>query len=228
MNILKSKKLRFLLLIPLLFLICDAVYWRYATKEIDDSHLREKYVEIVNFVDMLTITVNADVARGRSGYGDGIRDATEFIDNLHQVFAAAYRLEPDGNLLLLTSRTYETSIFEPLDYPSFCEKIQTGDSGEITIGYTPENQAYRELHLYFRWMPTVINAAEKYLVVAGISEHSVTSHMALWVSIGQWVSTIIVFSLIVWLVVMLADCYGHLSKLIDGHDNGEVRQIRRR
>ena len=202
MNLLNGKR-KYLLLLPLVFIIFNAVYFRQATVEIKDTLLQEKYTEIVNFVDALTVTVDADVERGREGYETTIEDAVKFIDNLPLVFAAAYTLN-DGELVLFPElRNYETN-YEPTDYPEFVNAVLTHESGELIMGFTPENQPYRDMHIYYRWMPTISDVQTHYLVVAAVSQYSVTAKVAEWVSVGQIINTIVTFVIILTLIMLLA------------------------
>ena len=95
MEFLGHKQKKYLLLIPIAFLIFNAIYFQHAAIEIQSALLREKITEITNFVDMLTITVDADVERSRQGYEANIRDATEFIDKLFQVYGASCESDSD-------------------------------------------------------------------------------------------------------------------------------------
>ena len=192
---------RYLLLLPITLLLFNAMFYHYATKEIDDVLLKDKFKEVAECLDVLAVSLSAEVAKPTTSCEDSVKRAMEYIDNLYQVYAGAYALV-DDELVLISERNYETSIFEPLDYPEFTMMIRDHNLGEIVIGYTPEQQTYRELHLYFRWL-TASPETEKYLLVAGVSEYSVTVSVALWVSIGQWVSTAVTFFLQAWLVVLI-------------------------
>jgi len=164
--------------------------------------LKEKYEEIINAVDMLEAAVDANPKREWQEHERNIRDSVEFMDKLYQVYAAAYKPVGD-NIVLITERFYETSPLEPFDSKDFRDAIILQEKGTLTIGYAPENQTYREMLLYFRWMPVYTSPNERYLVVAGVSQYSVTVSISLWVSIGQWVSMAITFLLNAWLIILL-------------------------
>jgi len=202
MNIFTDSKRKYLLLIPIVVLVFNAVYFQYATKEIKAAMLQEKFVEVKNELNMLAAAVEANPERIWLDYEKNIVDSVEFLDMLYQVYGAAYKLV-DGEFSLITERYFETSIFEPLDFPEFIQSILTEESGSIVIGYAPERQNYRELHLYFRWMPIYSPQNERYLVIAGVSELSVVTEIPLLVSIGLWVSTAVTFLLNVWLIILL-------------------------
>ena len=178
MKILSGKLSKFLVLMPVIFLILNACYFMYASKEIQNALLREKYDEAVGLVEMLSSAVEANTERIWLDHEQNIRDSVEFMDRLYQVYAGAYKLV-DDEPVLITERFYETSIFEPFDFIEFTDAVMTQDSGSLIIGYTPKEHIYRELHLYFKYMPLYSPPNERYLVIAGVSKYSVTSAIPL-------------------------------------------------
>ena len=194
---------RYLILLPAVFLLANAMFFQYATRKIKETMLQEKIVEITDAVDALAAAVDANPDRIWYEHELNIIGSAEYLDSRYQVFCGAYK-PIDGELVLITERFYETSIFEPLDYPDFTEAIHRQESGSLIIGYAPENQTYRELHLYFRWMPLYSAAGERYLVVAGVSLYSIVTQIPTWISAGQWVSIAVTFALNVWLILMIA------------------------
>ncbi|MCL2497686.1 MAG: hypothetical protein FWF06_03620 [Symbiobacteriaceae bacterium] len=201
-NIYSHKRYRYLLLIPICFLVFNALFFHYATGEIHNALIREKFEEVKECLDVLEATLATRAVEEIATYEVSICNAIEYIDRLYQVYAGAYALK-NNELVPITDRFYETSIFEPLDYPEFVRLISEQEHGEIIIGYTPKQQTYRELCLYFKWLT---NHPEdgRYLTVAGVSEYSVTVGVALWVSVSQWISTAITFILQVWLIALVA------------------------
>ena len=200
MTNLRRHKLLWLLL-PLVIIYTQFFYFRGASVEIKQALLQEKHAEITHCVDMLGAAVDANIYRDWEAHQRNIVDSVEYLDNLYQVYAGAYKETPDG-LVLITDRQFETSIFEPFDYPEFVAAV-TEERGSLVIGYTPEQQEYRELHLYFRWMPSYSDPSERYLVVAGVSEHSVTAQVSEWASVEQIASILISLVLNVVLVVLV-------------------------
>ena len=198
--ILKHNK--YLLLIPVLLLVFNAFYFRFATAAIRDALLEEKYEKVVQAVEMLASSVEAYPDIPWFEHEKHIIASVEHLDKQYQIYGGAYKYS-DGELGIITTRYFETSIFEPLDYPEFTEMALTQDSGSMVIGYTPDFQGYRDLHLYFRWMPLYSGSYERYLVIAGVSYLSITAQVSELVTIGQMVSMIATFLLNVALIVAL-------------------------
>jgi len=202
MKFLTNKWGKFLVLVPVLFLALNAFYFMHASKEIQNALLREKYDETINFVEMLSSAVEANTERVWSDHEQNIINSVEYADKLYQIYAGAYKLV-DDNLILINECFYETSPFEPFDFVEFTDAAMTQESGSLIIGYTPENQKYRELNLYFKWMPLYSPPNERYLVIAGVSKYSVTSAVPLWVSMGQLVNMGVTFIINTWLILLL-------------------------
>ena len=59
-SFLNNKRARFILLLPVVFLILNAFYFKYATREIQKAMLDEKFVEIMDTIDTLAAAVNAN------------------------------------------------------------------------------------------------------------------------------------------------------------------------
>ena len=202
MGFLNDNKRKYLILIPVVFLLLNALFFQYAVKKINSAVLQEKYVEITDAVDMLAAAVEANPDRVWYEHERNICGSVEYLDSLYQIYCAAYK-PVDGDLTLITERYYETSMFEPLDYPEFIEAIHTRESGGLVIGYTPDNQPHMDLHVYFRWTPLYSAASERYLIIAAVSQHSVVTEIPVWVSAGQWASMAVTFVLNVWLILLI-------------------------
>jgi len=194
---------KYLLLLPIAFLLLNAYYYMHVTREIQRVLLDERFVELVSVVDMISAIAETDIEYKQSTYEETVYiAAVEFIDKLNQVYAGLYKMV-DNEPTLISKRYYETSTFEPFDFPDFTTIAFSSENGYAVIGYTPEMQTYRELHLYYRWMPEMPDSLEHYLIVAGVSQHSVATTISLWVSIGQWISMALTLSIQVWLIIRL-------------------------
>ena len=222
MNILRDGRKKYLLLLPVAFLLLNAIYFQYAVKKIDDAILQEKYVEIMDAIDMLAAAVEANPDRAPLDHERNICGSVEYLDSLYQIFCAAYK-PVDGELTMITERYYETSMFEPMEYQDFIDAIHTRESGGLVIGYTPERQPYMELHVYFRWMPHYSDANERYLIVGAVSRHSVVTEIPVWVSAGQWASMAVTFVLNVWLIFLIV----RAGSVWEQHDGEKQRGGRR-
>jgi hypothetical protein len=211
-----NNRIKALILLAVVLLLGNAIFLRHATFEMNDALLREKINDAVAFVDMLGAAVDANIERPWLQHEMNIRNSVEYMDGMYQVFAAAYE-QTDGGLMLTTHRDFETSIFEPLDYPEFTAAIAKNDSGHLVIGYTPERQEYRNLHLYFRWMPLYSDWPHRYLVVAGVTNLSVATSIADWVTFG-WVASMGVYFLVLLAVVIVVARVGYVYDHRSGAD----------
>ena len=149
MGFLNDSRKKYWILLPVVFLLLNALCFQYAVRKIESAMLRQKLVEVTDAIDMLAAAVEANPDRLWSEHERNICGSAEYLDGLYQIYCAAYK-PVDGELTLITTRQFETTVFEPLNYPEFLEAIHTKEAGGLVIGYTPEDQPYRELHLYSR------------------------------------------------------------------------------
>jgi len=89
---LNNRKRKYLTILPFVFLILNAFYYMHASDEIQNTLLQEKYEEITNAVDMLAAAVEANPERVWQEHEHNIRDSVEFMDQLYQLYAGAYKL----------------------------------------------------------------------------------------------------------------------------------------
>ena len=198
---LNHSKKKYLLLLPIVILLLNAFYFQYATKNIEDTILQEKYLETVNHVNMLAAAVEANETRFWLDHEKNIVDSVAFIDRLPLTFAATYK--PVNGMHMLISERDDATNFDPRVYPEFREAVATQDNGKLHVRFTPANGRPRDMYLYFTHMPMYSPPEQRYLVVTAVSKYSVISSVPAWVSAGQWVSMIITFFLNMWLIVLV-------------------------
>ena len=184
MCISKVAKWKYLALFPILYLLASVSCFEHEIKNIHKSVLHEKLIAITDAIDMLAAAVEANPDQALCDHESTIHDSVEYLDGLYQIYGAVYKYTADGKLTLITSRNFETSIFEATDYPKFIEAINAQDSGNIVIGYKPAKQDYRDLYIYFRWMPRYAPQEERFLVVVGVSKYSIVTKIPEQVSSG--------------------------------------------
>lgn len=191
---------RFLLLIPIGFLIMSAFFFMYATRQINSMLLHESFLKVVDCVDMLAAAAEATPERAWFENEDNIIKSIEFVDEQYQVYGAVFKVV-GGEPRLITERMFETSVFDPFKFSVFWSEVFTKRRGSLVIGYTPRDQDYRDLLIYFRWMPDY--SEDGFLVVTGVSEYSVATEIPVLFSAGMWVNTLVTFVLNVWLVFLI-------------------------
>jgi hypothetical protein len=197
---------RYLLLIPIVFLLLFSIYNWYSTKEIQKALLQEKYNELVLGVDVIADLIDeficTDKDWGIYDYESKIKSVVVRIDESHQAFASVYGYQ-NGRLVMLTERKGEFVTFEPLNYPEFIKSITRMESGRLLLEYSAREYDKQDMHLYFRWIPFFDEPNGPILVVTSVSYDSISVPMALWVSIGQWVGLFVTFILETFLILMI-------------------------
>jgi len=197
------RRYKYLLLIPIAVLILNVMLLQFALGENDKAMLDEKYISIFRYIEMLGAGVDANPERLAIDHAKNIKDYIESVDKIYQVFAEGYKHTENG-LERFTERFYETSMFEPLDHPEFVEAVEGSECGKIIIGFLPEEQEFRDMHLYFRWMPLYSAKEDQYLAVGGVSKYSITARPSPWVNIGNMTTIGINFVLQIILIVWLS------------------------
>ena len=173
-----------LLLVPVFMLVVDVAVSRRIGFAVRGVLLNEKLHEASTAIDMISSLVESKLLRGTGDIEESIVGAVNYLDRVEQVYCAAYfEADNGGGLVLISDRYAETSIFEPFEYDLLTEQINTCDSGNAIIGYTPENQSFRELHVYFRW---ITSNGGRYLILAGVSEHAIKNQLDFWAATGGY------------------------------------------
>ena len=216
MEFLKKIVARYLLLVPIIWLLISAVWFWRENITTERALLMEKFDQAVTLTESLAAAVEANTDRKWLDHEQNIRNCAEYIDSLYQVFGAAYKpfmeayayRQDGGSLELITEREYETSPFEPLQYAEFTKAVGENEKGTITINYKPEKQDYRDLHMYYRWMPLYSSPKERFLVVVGVSKYSVVSTIPMWKTIGQIANILVTFAFNVCAVIAICRSRG--------------------
>ena len=198
----EDKKKRYLFLLPVIFLLLNALFFQHASKMIRNSILLEKYADAVNQIEALAAAVEEDHERWFEDHEINIRHFVEFLDNLPMIYAAAYK--PTNNELTRFTERYFSTSFDIQEYDEFYSAIETQDVGNLDIHFTAEDGLLYDLRLYFRYMPLYAPPENRYLVVMGISSYSIITPIPTLVSIGQWISMSLTFALNIWLVIMIS------------------------
>jgi len=203
-------------LVPILFLLFNAIYFKNVTKQIEEALVAEKNVAMHDLLDMMFVAVQANPDRDWEEHEKNIQHSIRFVDSLYMVFAAAYKPNEDCfDLVLITERNYATN-FNPLEFDRFQTAIHEADSGDLVISFIPtmgvEEGNVVTYHLYFRWMPMYTPANQRYLLVTGVSKHSVVTRIPILISAGQWVNTFITFALNATMIVIVIHVNSEYNK----------------
>ena len=198
---------KYLVLLPLVYLIVGVYFYRDTTEKIDNALLLQKYDEVVHAVDMISTSIDALTAKdadwGLYDYDPYVNSATQYVDELFQVFGAAYRVR-DGEFKLISLRSAEQEEFDPLKYQEFLDAADDDESGGMRLQFKPESLPEREMWLYFRCMPTPPGLANRYLAAAAVSMDSITVPMASTVAASQMINIAVVLGLTIWYVAIIS------------------------
>ena len=220
------------LLFPLLFLFALTTLYIYVGSATNQNLLDNKIEEVKNELGMIAAATNANPADPWHSHEDNILQFMKFLDAKPLTFAAAYFPEGeklrdesrdgsgDGSgsssgdtskvsgLKLLTERDNATN-FDPREYVAFIEAVGAHDEGSLILGFTPTGGEYRDMHLYFLWVPDYSGPQERYLLVAAVSKFSITIKLARWITTAPLFGVIVLMLLCGWLIYLKMEL-GHI------------------
>ncbi|MCL2547742.1 MAG: hypothetical protein FWE76_01090 [Symbiobacteriaceae bacterium] len=199
----KHNRSRLLLLIPLVFLTVNTIYFSIITRAINETLLEEKINEITNSVDLIAEVIDGSQPYDIATLERSITRAVEFIDKQYQIYSGAFAYNGE-DIYLISTRYYESSALDPFQYSDFLDLVTTLDSGTIELAYKPDHQENLNIHLYFRWVSKSLDGNEaRFLIIAGASQQSVTVAPSKWITYGQIASMLVTFCLNVVLVLAI-------------------------
>jgi len=173
--IVQQFKDKWLVTIPIVFLMLFTTFFIKFHGTIKELVIAEKFVEITNLINV--------IAEG-SCNEENIIHKIEYVDKFDQVYAAAYRVYNDDELVLLSNRKAETSMFNLQDHPSAEKQVLSNRHGTLVVRYTPDTQVERDLFVYYRRIDVEPN--EEIIVLGGISQYSITSKVLAMIDIVFW------------------------------------------
>jgi len=180
-----SKRNFALIIAPLLIItVAFAAYFHIVIQATTDALLQEKVLEKEIDLELLCAQmdrfIELDNDWGVYDYAAIMAHSIEYLDNLPHTFAALY----DEGLNLLTGRTNQNTPFAPMDSPDFIADVTAKEQGNLIISYNSTPTEVREMHVYFRWIPTNTTLEGRFLTVIAISEVAVTTPTLNWAWFG--------------------------------------------
>ena len=207
---------RYLLLLPILIAALAIMYFANLTAEINTTLLEEKFLEKQLDLDLVDNLVDQLIARDNDwatyDYQSLLGDSIEFLDKQPFTFSALYT--EDLQYVSYRTPSYE-ELFDPFIDRGFKQAVLTHAQGSYVVKYTPADQPERDMHIYYRWVPTDTSLDQRFLSVVAISEFSISSHTADWVGWGALMLIATVTVLNIALVALLSRL-GHIYDLRRG------------
>ena len=212
LTVLNSKVRYLLVIVPILVITLFALAYQNLSVKIEESLLREKFVEKQQSVELLAAQIDAYVETPayQNGYGRFeliLSAGLAKVDAQAFTYAALY----DEALDNVSARTPSySSAFEPVLNTEFSSVVFDNESGTYIMVYAPEDGEPRDMHIYYRWIPTGTNHADRYLAIVAVSKYSIESTLpaAVWIlpMVSCGVTTIFI-SIACWLLCYLGNIY---------------------
>ena len=206
-NILNSKTRYLLVVIPFALILGFAVAYMRLSAQIDASLLHEKFAEKQQSIDLLAAQTDAYIDADAIDYEHILAAGMAQIDAQAYTYAALY----DAVLDNISARTPSySSSFEPLEDDTFRDTVMHSESGSYIMPYKPPDDVVRDMHIYYRWIPSDSTSGNRYVAIVAVSQYSVESTLP----VGVWVlpivlcgATTLVITAAVWLLRYLGEIY---------------------
>jgi len=211
-NLLNTKARYLLVVVPFVVIFLFSLAYLNLRQETAAAILHEKFVEKQQSVDLLAAQVDAYIATPayQSGFGRFeliLSAGLAQVDAQPFTYAALY----DGQMDNVSARTPSySSAFEPLTDAAFQDAVRANDSGTYVLPYTPDGDETRDMHIYYRWIPTDSSFEGRYLAVVAVSRYSVESILPLGVwalPLALCAVTTALITAAVWLLRYLGEIY---------------------
>ena len=203
---------KYLFLLPIILMVAFSLFFYHLTEEINNELLHEKFVEKRTNIDLIDTQIDRfieiDADWGKYDYQSIIAYNMQYIDELPMTFAATY----DENFKPISERSlsYENAPFEPVDYPEFIQAAANNEKGELILKFKPANDIERDMHVYYRWVPSDSSLDNRFLTVVAISKYSITTVSEKWIGYGALaliiITTILNFTMVA-LICRLGQIY---------------------
>ena len=189
---------------------------------IDSMLLSEKIIEKKLEFDLIaeqirvSVDENNDWVSAHEYYMASLVSSVELIDRVKMTYAAVF----DENLENISARnpSYEGSPFEPGIYEEFVKAVSENEQGDMILPFTPPGSEKRDMHLYFRWMPSDKELPNRLLSVVAISKYTINTR------ISTWIQTIAVLLVIAALIVAISIWRRRIIKSVNDTLEETVKQ----
>ena len=195
---------KYLPIIPILICAGFILYNAGVSREITETLLNEKFEEKMQTIDGIAGDIDGLIQKDNDwdtyDYEWMLAQRMTTEDEKPYTFAALYSEGLDN---LSARHPSYTSAYEPLEISEFRGQVQIQESGIAVLPFTPEGQPERDMHIYFRWVPTDDQLEHRYLLVVAISKYSITNKVTDWVGWGAIAQTIYTFIVTVFMTLII-------------------------
>ena len=182
----KTNKLYFLFLLPIVIMIASAAFFGKLNQAMENNLISENFSEkklavslMANHTDQF-IALDNDWETEYQYYKQSLVFDMEALDSSYMTYAVVF----DENLNPLSDQLNYFGGFDPLIYASFMKAIGENNMGDMVFNFTPELGQARDVYLHYRWIPTG-NYKDKFLVVVAISKYTVMTKTDGWFKSGS-------------------------------------------
>ena len=185
-----SGRKKWLLLLPVILLICLIILIKISDNVIHQIMLQEKYVSVCDTVNTYGRAANVTNAKTIDAFElHTLREAVESLDRLPYIYGALYRIDEYGELERISGRYAENpahAAFDVHNYAAFVKMANEKQNGHITLRVTDSPLGEHDALIYYRWAPVTLPAQDRYLIVGGVTQFSVVTAIPAVINLSLW------------------------------------------
>jgi len=170
-----KKQTAIAIMVVALITLSFCAFFIHAIKEHERTLIREMAWEKQQDISLLAGIIDTIAEGGGAvAYEDVLIYAVQEIEKTYyNTFAQVF----DSDLQRLTDLSPGVGggkKHNPMDYQEFVEAVTHSDAGTLSYWYENPEAGRREIHVTYRWVPT---GTRNFLVVIGISKHTISAQM---------------------------------------------------
>ena len=200
-----SGKKKYLLLIPFVVLIVLIAVMPLARGVMLDLMLREKYVEVQDLVGVIADATDA-VTNDNAEFFSFLKTAVESMDKLPFIYGRLFRVTPGGLQMVsipYAEPEYEGSVFDLTALDDFFDMVISEPDGKLTHTSIGSSLGDHEMYCYYRRAPIAFDLYNQYVIVGGVSRHSVITNISAVYNLVNWA---MIFIVILAILLMICVC----------------------
>ena len=196
--------IKFLSLALFVVAIVVLIGFNMVSRGIDNMLLSEKLIEKQIQIDLIAEQIDCFIEKDDGWVNENdycistILTSVEMIDQLNMTYAAVF--DEDLRNLSARSPSYEGSPFEPTTYSAYIKAVNTNESGDIMLPFTPPGSEKRNMYLHYKWIPSDASVPNRVLAVVAISKYTINTKASSWVQVTSalFIIALFVIGVFIW------------------------------
>lgn len=214
-RLLADKKMRYLVLLPIIVLIIltivNSIIMQDVDEELFQQHMNDTY-KMAKYIQDSTESLESDTAEH---YESHFVKLVEVGDKLEYIAMVPYKVDnnpsDEDGVTNIGNRDFAIAALEPMDSAAFREAIASGEKeGHIEYSWNiPNTEQIVEMRIYYRWIKGYMTEENGYLLAAAVGKESMSTKASEKFYILHYVNVGINILMVIWCTVMMVSL-GHI------------------